>query len=91
MKRTFAAVALLAALSACSSNPTPVAPSTPPVAPTSAAGSAPAVANPCDPAKDMGCGTPDVECATNRLGKQFVADGVVYTCGGEKPYHWRRG
>jgi hypothetical protein len=94
MKRSIAAVFFVVALSGCASKPTttpaPVAPA-PSVAPTSAASSTAAtVANPCAPGKDMGCGTPDAECSTNRLGKQFILDGVVYTCGGEKPYKWRR-
>lgn len=87
------AAALLVVLSGCASKPTPApaAPSTRAVAPTSAGSSAaPVVANPCAPGKDMGCGTPDAECSTNRLGKQFVLDGVVYTCREPKPYAWRR-
>lgn len=40
------------------------------------------------PAADMGAGTPGAPCATNRLGKTFTKDSVVYTCGGPKPYHW---
>lgn len=40
------------------------------------------------PAADVGAGTPGASCATNRLGKTFTKDGVVYTCGGPKPYHW---
>lgn len=45
-------------------------------------------AGPTAPAGDMGAGTPGAACATNRLGKTFTKDGVVYTCGGPKPYHW---
>jgi hypothetical protein len=41
------------------------------------------------PAVNVGEGSPGAPCATNRLGKSFTgADGVVYTCGGPKPYHW---
>lgn len=93
MKRTLTAAVLLAALSACGTDPAPApaATPTPAVAPTSAASSAaPVVANPCTPGKDTGCGTPDADCSTNRLGKQFVADGIVYTCKEPKPYAWRR-
>ncbi|MEV4510753.1 hypothetical protein AB0K00_17495 [Dactylosporangium sp. NPDC049525] len=98
MKPSFAAAVLLVAvLSGCGSDPSPApaTPSTPVAAPTSGSTSggntaSPMVANLCSPGKDMGCGTPDAECSTNRLGKQFVLDGVVYTCGGEKPYKWRR-
>lgn len=44
---------------------------------------------PTRPADDVGAGTPGAPCATNRLGKTFKgADGVTYTCGGPKPYHW---
>lgn len=41
------------------------------------------------PAVDMGAGTPGAACATNRLGKTFTKDGVVYTCKGPKPYSWQ--
>jgi len=94
MKSSILTAALLVALSGCGSDPatpsTPTVPA-PSVAPTSAASSTgPAVANPCTPGEDMGCGTPDAACSTNRLGRQFVLDGVVYTCKEPKPYAWRR-
>ena len=41
------------------------------------------------PAADLGAGTPGAPCATNRLGKTFTKDGVVYTCKGPKPYSWQ--
>ncbi|WP_432834024.1 hypothetical protein [Dactylosporangium sp. CA-092794] len=41
------------------------------------------------PGIDMGAGTPGAPCATNRLGKYFVKDGVTYTCKGPKPYSWQ--
>lgn len=40
------------------------------------------------PGVDIGAGTPGAPCSTDRLGKFFVKDGVTYTCGGPKPYHW---
>lgn len=43
-----------------------------------------------DPDRDLGAGEPGAFCATNRLGKSFVKDGVTYTCQGPKPYRWRR-
>jgi hypothetical protein len=42
-----------------------------------------------DPDKDLGAGEPGAPCATNRLGKSFVKDGVTYTCSKPKPYRWR--
>jgi len=44
----------------------------------------------CSPQRDGGCGTPDAQCATNRLGKWFTVDGMRYTCKAPKPYRWRR-
>jgi hypothetical protein len=40
-----------------------------------------------DPAKEAE-GYPGGHCATNRLGKYFIKDGVVYTCKEPKPYRW---
>lgn len=40
------------------------------------------------PAVDLGAGTPGAGCATSRVGKSFVQDGVTYTCRGPKPYRW---
>lgn len=79
---------IAAVLSGCGSDPAPE-PATPPSVAASSA--TPAIANPCSLGEDMGCGTPDAACATNRLGKQFALDGVVYTCRAPKPYAWRRG
>lgn len=49
-----------------------------------------ATVNPSEavPGRDAGAGTPGAPCSTDRLGKFFVKDGVTYTCGGPKPYHW---
>ena len=100
MKRSIAATVLvLAALTGCGSTPSTPAPATPssmaaviptPVASRAANVASPMTADLCSPGRDMGCGTPDAECATNRLGKQFVLGGVVYTCKEPKPYAWRR-
>lgn len=49
----------------------------------------PTPATTADPARDLGAGTPGAGCATNRLGKSFVQDGVTYTCKGPKPYRWQ--
>lgn len=32
--------------------------------------------------------TPGGYCTTSQLTRQFVTDGVTYTCGGPKPYRW---
>lgn len=94
MKRSAAAVVAAVALSGCAPTRTP---SAPPAAPPPSAAAAvsgnvasPMLANLCAPGRDMGCGTPDAECSTNRLGRRFVHDGVVYTCRSPKPYAWRR-
>lgn len=50
-----------------------------------------ATATPTGEGADLGYGQPGAPCATNRLGKAFVKDGVTYTCGGAVPYHWLAG
>jgi hypothetical protein len=52
----------------------------------STASSSPSAAQ---PVVDLGAGTPNAACATSRLGKSFVKDGVTYTCQGPEPYAWR--
>jgi hypothetical protein len=76
-----AAVLVIGALivGGCGANPSPAPISVPP--PTLPIAS---------PARDFGAGTPGTFCATNRLGKRFTKDGVVYVCKGPKPYRWRR-
>lgn len=39
---------------------------------------------------DVGSGEPGAFCATSRLGKTFVKDGITYVCEGPKPYRWRK-
>jgi hypothetical protein len=43
----------------------------------------------CIPDRDLGCGTPDAKCATNRLNKFFIIDGKGYMCSGPRPFRWR--
>jgi hypothetical protein len=95
MRSTFAAAVLfVAVLSGCASDPVKPAPTLPPnffASPSAVvASNGVTVGNPCSPRIDRGCGSPDAGCATNRLGRQFVRDGVVYTCSTPEPYAWRR-
>lgn len=32
--------------------------------------------------------SPDGPCATSQVGKSYEQNGITYTCGGPKPYHW---
>lgn len=91
--RTFGVVVgtlLLAAISACG-NPPASAPAPAP-APSLTSGAPSAMPSPQDSPDpgDVGSGEPGAFCATSRLGKTFVKDGITYVCEGPKPYRWRK-
>lgn len=82
MTKTLCRLAIAALLLGGCSHPAPEPAPTRTTAPSPSSSSA-------NPARDLGAGKPGAYCATNRLGKSFVKDGVTYTCKGPKPYRWR--
>ena len=90
-RTTLAVSALLVALSGCATPSKPTTPAAPSSAPATPAAKPTSSRSTLVSTDDLNTTPkPGEYCATSRLNKTFVKDGVTYRCGGEKPYRWRR-